>query len=98
MPPYDCIKVDDATIDPSEFVVRSADGTPDSANCVVVAFVVVEFPVTTKFPLIVDDAVERSPARVVSAEKELVLVNVFAVYDFGIVVEPWMYVFTRSSV
>ena len=36
------------------------------AKFVVVAFVVVEFPVMTRLPLMVEEAVERKPARVVA--------------------------------
>ena len=47
------------------------------ANDVVVAFVVVEFPVITRLPFTVDDAEERNPARVARALVESVLKDAF---------------------
>lgn len=50
-----------AMIDPPVLALRMTFESDVTARLVVVAWVVVEFPVTTRFPLMVDEAVERMP-------------------------------------
>lgn len=54
------------TTEPLALVLRSVETSEEIASAVVVAFVVVALPVITKLPLMVEDAVERKPARVVA--------------------------------
>ena len=50
-----------ARSEPFELVFNSELVIDETANAVVVALVVVEFPVMTRFPLIVEEAAERKP-------------------------------------
>ncbi len=51
---------------PAVVLTSAPEAIPEIAKAVVVAFVVVELPVITKLPLMVEEAEERKPARVVA--------------------------------
>jgi hypothetical protein len=59
-----------ATIEPFAFVLRRDEAIEEIAKAVVVAFVVVEFPVMTRFELMVEDAETKMP-RVVVGRREV---------------------------